>query len=131
MLANRNFIIQTRNTDQKLFSEAIDGNLAEFYRNEFVERKELNYPPFSFLIKLTSSANNRAQLENDFEVLKKYFAPHELIYFPAFTANYKGRFFMNGILKIKRSKWPEKMLLDKLKNLPPQYRIEIDAQNII
>jgi primosomal protein N' (replication factor Y) len=126
-----NFIIQTRNVSHEIFKEAINGNLADFYRQEFIERKKFNYPPFSILIKITGFADNKSKLEKDFEGIKLFLQPEELNYYAGFVQKIKNQFVMHGLIKIPRSKWIHHELAEKLKHLPQQFRVEVDAQSII
>lgn len=131
ILASQKFIIQTRDPNNLIFKEAIQGNLADFYRQEFIERKKLNYPPFSLIIKISTGSTNKEKLLKDFEVLKKYFLPFDFQYYSALVEKVKGRFIVNGIIRLKRNDWPNADLAAKMKNLPPQYKIEIDASSVI
>jgi len=126
-----NFYIQTRNIENPLFAEAQNGNLAEFYREEFIERKKFNYPPFKILIKITGEHADKEKLERDFEALKLFLSPEIFNYYPGFTKKIKTKFIMHGIMRLDRDKYPEKILVEKLRNLPHQFRVEVDAQSII
>ena len=129
--ASNNFYIQTRNADNQIFIDAQKGNLAEFYRQEFIERKQLNYPPFKILIKITGENADKNKIEKDFEGLKQFLMPEEFNYYSGFTKKIRGKFIMHGIMRLDREKWPDKILIEKIRNLPPQFRVEIDSQSII
>jgi primosomal protein N' (replication factor Y) len=126
-----NFFVQSRNIDNPIFDEAIKGNLADFYRQEFVDRKKFNYPPFTTLIKISGAAKTRKKIENDFEGLKHFLRPYELKSYSAFTEVVRGQHRMHGLIRLPRNNWPDKILSDKLKELPHQFKVEIDAQSII
>jgi len=129
-LAIQTFTIQTRRADDSIFEFAKQGNLAEFYRDEFIDRKKFLYPPFSILIKITL-AGSRGVLEKTFEGLTEYLLPHELIVYPAFTERIQGKFVMHGVIKIPRKKWIDKDLLEKLRSLPPNFRVIVDAESLL
>lgn len=129
-LATQTFTIQTRKSEDTIFEYAKQGNLAEFYRGEFIERKKFLYPPFSILIKITL-IGSRAILEKTFEELSEYLLPHELIVYPAFTERIQGKFIMHGAIKLPRKKWIDKELLEKLRSLPPQFRVIVDAESLL
>lgn len=131
LIAMQNFLIQTRKIEDEIFDNAVTGNLANFYRQEFLDRKKFNYPPFSTIVKISTTAVSKQKLEHEFETLQKYFMPEELAYFPAFVERIRGRFVMNGIIKIPKMRQLEEVLIHKLRNLPPQYKVEIDAQSVI
>lgn len=130
-LARESFVIQTRHAEDLLFRHALDGNLAEFYRFEFIERKKYDFPPFSTIIKISSVRSTEQALNNDFKALEEVFKDYDFNYYPAFTERVKGKYVMNGIIRIEKNKWPNEDLRQKLINLEPQYDIVIDAESIL
>lgn len=126
----KNFLIQTRDASQKVIEYAVKGNLAEFYREEINNRQSLEYPPFSTLIKITVSGEKKKVAE-EIDKLEKYFEPHHLAIFPAFTPYAKGKYSMHALLKIPRGGWIDRALLDKLKNLPPYFNINVDPESLL
>lgn len=126
----KNFIIQTRDTSQKVIDYATKGNLAEFYRNEISSRESFEYPPFSILIKITISGEKNKVAE-EMEKLEKYLEPHHFAIFPAFTPYAKGKYNMHGLLKIPKGDWVEITLLNKLKNLPSHFNINVDPESLL
>lgn len=129
-LASRNFMIQTRDISQKVIECAVKGNLAEFYRDEIKNRKELEYPPFSMLIKITISGEKK-KISEEMQKLEKYLAPCHIAIFPAFTPFAKGKFSMHALIKIPRNSWIDQILLEKLRNLPPQFSINVDPESLL
>jgi len=130
-LASQDFIIQTRNTEDDLFQNIIDGNLTDFYRQEFIGRKKFNYPPFSLIIKISLAAKTTTQIENQFEEVADSLSPQELITYPAFTETVRGKKIVHGMIKLPRENWPDQYLIERLKNLPPQFKIQIDADSVL
>jgi len=130
-IATQNFLIQTRQIENTIFEDAVRGNLAHFYRQEFTERKKFNYPPFSIIIKVSAASKNKSALEKEFATLEQYFAPHQFQYFPAFREKIRELYIMNGIMRIPREKWIDPMLAEKLTHLGPQYKVEVDAGSVI
>lgn len=126
----KNFIIQTRDVSQKVIGHAIRGNLAEFYRDEINNRESFGYPPFSTLIKITVSGEKNKVAE-EMDKLEKYLEPNHLAIFPAFTPYAKGKYSMHGLLKIPRGNWVDRSLMDKLKNLPPYFNINVDPESLL
>ncbi|MEK7150132.1 MAG: primosomal protein N' [Patescibacteria group bacterium] len=129
-LASRNFLIQTRDASQKVIECATKGNLAEFYRDEIKNRKEMEYPPFSMLIKITLSGEKK-KISEEMQKLEKYLAPFPLAIFPAFTPFAKGKFSMHALIKIPRNRWVDEALLGKLRNLPLQFSINVDPESLL
>lgn len=128
--AAKNFLIQTRDSSQKVIEYAVKGNLAEFYRDEINNRESLEYPPFSTLIKITGSGEKKKVAE-EMDKLEKYFDPYHLAIFPAFTPFAKGKYSMHALIKIPRESWVDRDLLDKLKNLPPYFNINVDPESLL
>ncbi len=129
--ARDNFIIQTRAADEKIFKETIEGNLSDFYREEFIQRKRFNYPPFSLMIKFKFAETTKAKIEKTIEETKKILEPHEILIYDSFVEKFKNNFFMNGLIKIPRKSWPDPGIIEKLKTLPPNVDIVIDADSAL
>jgi primosomal protein N' (replication factor Y) (superfamily II helicase) len=127
---SRNFLVQTRDIDQKILKYALAGNLADFYRDEIKEREALSYPPFSIPIKITLQGDKKAVLAG-MEQLQKDMAPYEVDIFPAFIPIQKGKFSMHGLIKIKKGEWVDKELLNKLNSLSPQFTINVDPESLL
>jgi len=127
---SRNFLVQTRDIDQKILKYAIGGNLADFYRDEIKERETLSYPPFSIPIKITLQGDKKTVLAG-MEQLQKDMSPYEVDVFPAFIPVQKGKFSMHGLIKVKREDWIDKVLLAKLNSLSPQYTINVDPESLL
>ena len=129
-ITDKNFIIQTRDIMQKVFDYAIQGNLIDFYKDEINDREKLNFPPFTTLIKISISGSKNEVLEM-VENIQQTIEPYEIDVFPAFIPQSKGKYGVNGIIKIPLGKWPDKELYDKLKILPPDILINVDPDSLI
>lgn len=129
-ITDKNFTIQTRDITQKVFDYAVKGNLVDFYKDEIEDREKLNFPPFSTLIKMSISGSKNEVLEL-VEKIQKIIEPYEIDVFPAFIPQAKGKYGVNGIIKIPRDKWPNKDLYDKLKMLPMDVLINVDPDSLI
>jgi len=130
-IASQKFLIQTRNFDEDIFQNILDGNLTDFYRQEFIDRKKFNYPPFSLIIKISLAAKTTNQLEKHFAALEKILAPVEMTTYPAFVEKVRGQKIMHGMLQIPRDEWPNKEIIEKLRALPQMFKIQIDADSIL
>ncbi len=129
-ITDKNFIIQTRDISQKVFDYAIKGNLVDFYKDEITDREKLNFPPFSILIKISISGSKNEVLER-VESIQKLIEPYEIDVFPAFIPQSKGKYGVNGIIKIPKEKWPDKDLHNKLRTLPPNVSVNVDPDSLI
>ena len=126
----RNFLVQTRDIEQKILKYATMGNLADFYRDEIKEREMLSYPPFTVPIKITLQGDKRTVLAG-MEQLQKDMTPYELDVFPAFIPMSKGKFSMHGLIKVKHGEWVDHALLNKLTSLSPQFTINVDPESLL
>ncbi|MGB8815730.1 MAG: primosomal protein N' [Minisyncoccia bacterium] len=129
-ITNRNFLIQTRDSSQKVFDYASKGNLIDFYKEEISIREKLDYPPFSVLIKVIIAGNKNEVLES-VEHLQKELDLFEINVFPAFIPGTKGKYAVNGIIKIPKKDWPNEKVLNILKSLPPNFSVNIDPENLL
>lgn len=126
----KQFLIQTRDPDKKLFEHLVRGNLLDFYREEIAERKTFGYPPFQMLIKITWSGK-RALAKEAMGALSKLLSSYEHITYPAFIQEVKGLYRMNMLIKLERSAWVDKDLLGILHSIPPYFAIRIDPEDIL
>ncbi|MFN5337961.1 MAG: primosomal protein N' [Bacteroidota bacterium] len=69
-----NVIIQTRNPEQALFHQVMEGNYEAFYEAELQDRKAYFYPPFVKLIKITTRHTDFATAEKAAHALHKKLA---------------------------------------------------------
>jgi len=129
-ITDKHFIIQTRDIAQKVFDYAIKGNLVDFYRDEIEDREKFNFPPFTTLIKISISGTKDEVLQM-VENIQKIIEPHNIDIFPAFIPQSKGKYGVNGIIKIPGGKWPDKNLYDKLKTLPIDVLVNVDPDSLI
>ena len=129
-LSTQNFLIQTRQEDTKIFDYALKGNLMDFYRNEMEERKSLGYPPFNTYIKITLQGDKNS-VRKEMEKIKEFFLPFKLQIFDAFIKKIKNKHVVHGLVYLEKGAWPDKNLLEKLKQLPPQFSIRIDPGSLL
>jgi primosomal protein N' len=129
-ITDKYFIIQTRDIKQKVFEYAVKGNLVDFYRDEINDREKLHFPPFTTLIKISIAGTKEEVLEMSGNI-QKIIEPHIIDIFPAFIPQSKGKYGVNGIIKIPGGKWPDKELCDKLKILPIDVLINVDPDSLI
>lgn len=129
-LTERKFIIQTRDMGQNIFEYAIHGNLIDFFKDEIEDRKKFGYPPFSTLIKISVSGNKN-EILSLMENLQKNISPFNIDVFPAFVPHGKGKYSLNGIIKVKNGEWPNNDLSSKLKELPADVVVYVDPDSLI
>ncbi len=130
LLASKRLFIQTRNPEEKIFSYVLSGNLLDFYRDEIDERRELGYPPFKVLIKI-SRAGKKEEIKKDIAQLEKLLTDWQPIVYPSLTKSAKGLSVLNLLLKLPTAEWPNKKLLTILKSLPPTFIIRVDPESVL
>jgi primosomal protein N' (replication factor Y) len=128
--ATQTILVQTRKPEEKIFEYGLKGNLSEFYRNTIEERERFFYPPFSFLIKITIEGKKDIIAE-DMSRLTKIMEPYEIDIFPAFTSTIKGNYMLHGLIKIKNKEWPDPELINKIRILPQQIKVRIQAESLL
>lgn len=124
------FIIQTRRMKESVFEYIQIGNFAEFYREELRERKDMDFPPYTLIVKI-SAMGREDTVKKEMEELVEYFKPYELHVYKAFIERVKQKTVINGILKLKRKEWVEPELLRKLQTLPPQFKVVVDTESLL
>ena len=66
-------------------------------------------------------------MESIEKVLKKY----KFEIYPAFTPIGKGKYALNGLIKLKSGLWPNKELVSLLRELPPNVAINVNPENTL
>ena len=113
-----------------LEGEAVEGDVSKFYEGEILNRKRFSYPPFTVLIKI-SSYGTVAHITKEMETLEKILEGYPFQIFPAFSRASKNKFVLSGLLKIPYEKWPEKKLVDILKNLPQNISVNVRPESAL
>ncbi len=129
-LAVKNFLIQTRNTEEPVFTFAEKGNLIDFYRQEIIDRETYDYPPFTVLIKISLSGE-KTKVEEAMSRVGEFLKEYDVSLYPAFTPMARGLFTMHALIKIGRARWVEPSLYEKLRSLPLAFRIAVDPESIL
>lgn len=132
-LANNFFGIQSRMENKKIFKDALNDNLASFYREELESREQLGYPPFSRLIKISSSAKSLALLDAEINKAKNLLKQSQPLDFPSFIHKINGVYTHNIILKLSPDAWPHKntALIEILRSLGPHLTVQVDPISIL
>ncbi|MEK9147361.1 MAG: primosomal protein N' [Patescibacteria group bacterium] len=107
--AKNDFAIQTYDKENIIYNAILKNDYKLFYENELKERKALNYPPFTEMIKLTFSHKNEVSAINEAKVLnkkleyiknKKGLNTKIFDFMPALIYKLKGKFRYEIIIKI-------------------------------
>jgi primosomal protein N' (replication factor Y) (superfamily II helicase) len=142
--------IQSRRSDEKIFSFIESGMIRDFYKEELTERERFEYPPFATFIKL-SVYGSRVKVENDMRELERILHPHILSGVSHTAHVIRGKYVQHGFLRLPAGAWPEKpqlpigntstenmvvarntpTLLDKIRALPPSIIVTIDPESVL
>lgn len=129
-LTTKNYLVQTRKAEEKVFEYGLKGNMSDFYRNTIDERKRFNYPPFTKLIKITLEGK-KEDIIKEMEQAQNILDPYEVEIFPAFTHTVKGNFVLHGLIRINNNGWPKSDLIDKIKQLSPAVTVKVDPDSLL
>lgn len=114
-------IIQTRAKHTDIFNQALTGNVKSFYRDQIKQREQFEYPPFSYLIKISSHGKQKT-VKMHMKEIKKLFSDESLRIYPSSSGKRSGA---HALLKIDRDRWTDQEVLEKLRSLP--LAVDIDA----
>jgi primosomal protein N' (replication factor Y) (superfamily II helicase) len=124
-------LIQTRHIDNATLEMSLEGTVDKFYDHEIRQRRELDYPPFTTLIKITAEHKNPERVVSYMNEAKEILKPKKLLVFPAFTSRIKGLYRMHALLEATKENWPDKKMLQKLRSLPPYLEIRVDPDTVL
>ncbi|MEX1028345.1 MAG: primosomal protein N' [Candidatus Paceibacterota bacterium] len=130
LMAQKHFLVQSRNAEQPILRYGLSGNLIDFYREEIGIRKQFLYPPFTVLVKITRRGAQK-KVEADMAWLQEQVGEERITMYAGSPPIVKGKFVMNGLIKVPREEWVDEKLLGLLQSLPPQFIIQIDPTNIL
>jgi primosomal protein N' (replication factor Y) len=130
----KEFFAQTMAPENFIFSTIRILDLKQFYRHEIKERRDLNYPPFSHLIKIIHQGvdfnGGEEEIQEVYKVLKlKVKSDGSIVLNPpalAYTQQVRGRFRWQIIIKVLGSE----LNLDFLNDLPENLIIDIDPESL-
>ena len=127
----RNFLLQTRKPNEKIFEYGTKGNLSDFFRNTLNQRKAFNYPPYKILIKISIEGKKDEIAEMMAYIQKEILNEQEMDIFPAFTSSTHGNSIIHSLVRIDNMKWPDVELVNKLRTLPPNVLIKINPESLL
>ena len=123
-------IYQTRNPDAPHLYEVLEGIIDPMYLDEIKVREQLNYPPFTTLIKCTVRGNEKA-VEDATRSIEKTFAAYKPQTYPAFTPKIKNDFIVHTLFKVRTGEWPDAEIITHLKSLPQQVQVSIEPMSTL
>jgi primosomal protein N' (replication factor Y) len=131
LLGTETFLVQTRQPTSPLFTYAQEGDLLSFYREEIASRKKHNYPPFSLLIKVSVAAREEVVVTQELKILKEKLLAWPTTVYPV-TKSPDGKEFLGHlIIKVPPETFPNENLERELRALPPQFKINVEPEELL
>lgn len=121
--------VQTRSEPDEVLKIAAQGHLEHFFTEEIALRKQLGYPPHTTLVHLTLHGPGEAVSKLEADVSSRLHRWQPKFYHAPTTTSAKATRY--GLIRIKRHEWPNEQLMNTLRNLPPQVRVEVNPDRII
>lgn len=129
-IAGEELLLQTRRPEVDMLKTVLSGNFSGFYRSELKVRKQLGYPPYTVIIKV-SVQGSQETVEDKMKDVSKILLPFELITFSRMLKVSGGKFALHGFIRIAREQWPNDDLLARLYALPPSCEVWVDPDSIL
>lgn len=130
-ITKRKLILQTRMPENKLFTDALSGNITNFYQDEINSREKFSYPPFSKIIKLTKEDKDIKKLLADEEKIIKLLKDYDAKTFTPFYEKINKLSRRSILIKLPENKWDDPKLKSILENISQLWEIRIDPESII
>lgn len=126
-LSSQHVLIQTKLPDLTLFDQFTKGSITDFFESELNDRKLLGYPPFTVIVKVSASESTK-----NTGILNQL-TENTHAYQPRLVRKVVGAKtpITSLILKVPTPLWPDRPLIDLLRQLPPTFTIIIDPETIL
>jgi len=123
-------LVQTRLIENAVMKAVALGNPTDFIRDELVERKTYQYPPFATFIGLAWAGGERGVAKVT-EEIKEHLKGLDVVGpLPAHQIG-RNRYQARAVIRLERGGWPNDMLVRTLKALPREVAITIDPDEIV
>ena len=122
-------MVQTRTDVDDILEYAKTGQIERFFNDELELCQALNYPPFSYFVHLTISGPSESLRPLEAE-LTGVLSDWSIVFYSA-PESQRSQTVRYGLIKIPSASWPDVRLMDTLRTLPPNVRIEINPAKIV
>lgn len=133
-------IIQTKKTSDTLLKNIQTGLLAEFIREELLDRKTLSYPPYARFIKIVH-IGDKIKTGIAKKYLEEAFKEYNPEIFSGYVAKQKNKYATNMILRLEPENWSlpaitlkskiDLPLLKKILELTPNFFVYVDPEDLL
>ena len=124
--------LQTYHPESIAINAAINNDFKEFYENQLQERRAFSYPPFTYLLKISSTRSSAKNAENSLnrlvdDIKAKNYRVSISGPSPAYYEKLRGKYTWQIIVRSpKRDR-----LVQIARNLPNNYSFDIDPVNLL
>ncbi|MES2135283.1 MAG: hypothetical protein V4449_03530 [Patescibacteria group bacterium] len=128
--AELEFIVETRKPESEVMKAFMSGNPADFYRADISEREQYGYPPFTTFLGLLWKGT-KAQVEKKSLYITELFSDTDLVGPLSPVAIGKSEWQARAVIRVERKKWPDTLLAERLRALPPDIEVTVDPDEIV
>lgn len=129
-LSREILIVQTRRPQSALLQKLAKGDYKSYYNDELSVRRDLGYPPFVRLVKLSVRGTHAHVTERTRELTDRL-APFGFEPVSHFLRGPKGEYVMHGFLRCTAQDWPKQDIVRTLRTLPPDVTVRIDPDSVL
>ncbi|MDO4870914.1 MAG: primosomal protein N' [Candidatus Saccharibacteria bacterium] len=127
-----NVIVQSYQPDNPIIQLALSQNYPDFYRQEIKQRRQDNYPPFCFLLKLSVAYKTERTVIKHADQLAtklrtKYTQLNIIGPAPSFYERRGDKYYWQIIIKSKK----RSLLQEIISELPPNWFYDLDSASLI
>ncbi|MEM9337066.1 MAG: hypothetical protein AAGA35_04395 [Patescibacteria group bacterium] len=122
-------VVQTRSETDDLLVYATRGAIERFFDDEIKLREMVGYPPFTEFVLLTWTGSPEAIKTT--EALVKSTIPTGKARFYQSPLSQPKKIIRHCLIRIEKDQWPHPGLIEALRSLPPQIKIEVNPERIV
>lgn len=121
--------VQTRSDSDPLLNLAQKGLIGQFYDEEVSIRESLTYPPYAVFIVLTYTGKKEVVQELEMQIEQRLVGYQLQSYNTPIPK--PEQVTRHTLVRVKRQDWPDTYLMNSLRALPAQIKIEVNPERII
>ncbi len=130
LMAGKNMMIQTRLPEQRLLLNIKEKRVSKFFEDELDMREKLSYPPYTVPMTVTFSGN-KYKVDEKERTLESIFNSYDPLFYRSITEKVRGQKVKKMLIRVPRSSWPDRKLLEILRSLSPEYKVAVHPPIIV
>lgn len=121
--------VETTNISNSMLKHAKSGSLSEYALEELKLRKQLHYPPYVHLVKVSCTGSRDEVIANmeKFVAMTKKYKPRV---FGGFVPAQRGS-TLHALLRLPTDAWPDKELVPLLESLPMSFTVDVNPEKVL